>query len=94
MMPVYSNWQASSHSPVKCTDCHAPNNLSDKLRFKTKTALRDLKNIVTGQVPDMIHTTPESKEIIMQNCIRCHENTLTSYHLPVNTYCWNCHPIK
>lgn len=94
MMPQYSDWQNSNHSPVKCTECHAPNKLSDKLIFKAKTGLKDLYLVTTGKVPDMIHTTQESKAIIFRNCIRCHENTLVSYHIPVNTYCWNCHQIK
>lgn len=94
MMPTYSNWQASSHGPVKCSDCHSPHNLSDKIKFKATNGLRSLYDTVTGQVPDMIHLSQESREITMHNCIRCHESTLANYHIPVTTYCWNCHRIK
>lgn len=94
MMPTYDNWKASAHGPVKCTDCHQPNNFSDKLVFKAKNGLSSLYKTSTGQIPNMIHTSPESRDIILQNCVRCHENTLRTYHIPVNTYCWECHRVK
>ncbi len=94
MMPTYDNWKSSVHGPVKCTDCHQPNSLPDKLVFKIKNGLSSLYKTSTGQIPYMIHTSLESKNTILQNCIRCHENTLRNGHFPVNTYCWECHQVK
>lgn len=91
MDDAYASLQHSNHKQFKCTDCHAPHSYLPKISFKTKSGLRDLYVTTLGTVPQVIRATDESKEIITQNCIRCHQTTIEQVKMGQGRLCTDCH---
>jgi cytochrome c nitrite reductase small subunit len=97
MDDVYENWFHAPHERVtKCVDCHLPhdNPVSYWLE-KGRTGVHDVYVFSTGQSPDVIRAKPESKKIIQENCVRCHESAvetmMQNQSQPFERYCWDCH---
>lgn len=104
MTPYYASWQHSAHGQwTTCNDCHVPhNNVIEKYAFKAKDGLYHAAIFTLGTEPLAIRPRPESYEVIMDNCIRCHTDLNTQL---VNTglacykdvekgnakACWDCH---
>lgn len=91
MNDAYESLQLSSHKQFKCTDCHAPHSYFPKLSFKTRSGLRDLYVTTLGTTPQVIRATDESKEIIKQNCIQCHQTTVEQVGMGQGRLCTDCH---
>lgn len=96
MNDAYENWFHGPHEKVaECVDCHLPHeNPVAYYIEKGRTGMHDVFVFTTGQTPDTIRAKPETKDIIQNNCIRCHEtavqNMLESAQ-PMDRYCWACH---
>lgn len=96
MDAAYENWYHAPHEKVtECVDCHLPhdNPLSYWVE-KSRTGLHDVYFFSTGQTPEVIRAKPETKAIIQQNCIRCHQNTVETVMMgqqPFDRACWDCH---
>ena len=104
MAPYYATWQHGSHSQnTICLDCHVPHNNSiNKWFFKGKDGLRHTTVFLTKSEPQVIQAISGSSQVIMNNCIRCHEQLNNEF---VNTgkidykmvmkgegkACWDCH---
>ena len=75
MNPQYATWNHSSHREVaNCNDCHVPhNNVVNKYFFKAKDGLRHATIFTLRAEPQVIFIKDEGKEVVQQNCIRCHE---------------------
>lgn len=91
MDEAYLTLQHSNHKQFKCTDCHAPHSYIPKVIFKTKAGLRDLYVTTMGQTPQVIKATDETKEIIAENCRRCHESTVERIGMGQGRLCTDCH---
>ncbi len=91
MDEAYASLQHSNHKQFKCTECHAPHSYLPKVVFKTKSGLRDLYATTLGEVPQVIRATGESKEIITNNCIRCHRTTVEQTGMGQGRLCMDCH---
>lgn len=91
MDEAYDSLQHSNHKQFKCTECHAPHSYLPKVVFKTKSGVRDLYLTTLGEVPQVIHATDESKEIISVNCIRCHQTTVERIGMGQGRFCTDCH---
>jgi len=91
MREAYETHMNSNHSQFTCMDCHAPQETVSKLVFKTKSGMRDLYVTLTGQVPERIEVTEESREIIKNNCIRCHYRTVDHVEIGQEQHCTGCH---
>ncbi|MCT4603666.1 MAG: cytochrome c nitrite reductase small subunit [Marinifilum sp.] len=103
MAPQYATWNHSSHREVAtCNDCHVPhNNVFNKYFFKAKDGLRHASMFALRMEPEVIFILDEGKEVVHNNCIRCHSQQLTDPKLAVqvpnhahNTQdrvCWECH---
>ena len=103
MAPQYATWVHSSHRErAHCNDCHVPhNNFINKYYFKAKDGLRHATIFTLRNEPQVIFIREEGKEVVQQNCIRCHEDLIT--HEKVLAYtpefhrarsereCWECH---
>lgn len=105
MTPYYASWQHSSHANrATCNDCHVPHdNVIEKYAFKAKDGLYHAAIFTLGTEPQAIRPRDESYQVIMNNCIRCHQDLNTAL---VNTgticyedvkvgkgkACWDCHP--
>ncbi|MCG8697347.1 MAG: cytochrome c nitrite reductase small subunit [Bacteroidales bacterium] len=103
MAPQYATWNHSSHrEQATCNDCHVPhNNIFNKYFFKGKDGLRHATVFTLRNEPQVIFIKEEGKKVVQDNCVRCHENTLTDHKLLVinddihqnrtDRQCWECH---
>lgn len=103
MAPQYATWAHSSHrETANCNDCHVPhNNVFNKYYFKAKDGLRHATIFTLRAEPQVIFIKDAGKDVVQNNCLRCHSNLLSSFHegnLHTNFYiqkkqrnCWECH---
>ena len=103
MAPQYATWNHSSHREVAtCNDCHVPHdNVFNKYYFKAKDGLRHATIFTLREEPQVIQIREEGKEVVQQNCIRCHTKLLTddkinawnqtTNHNRIDRPCWECH---
>lgn len=103
MTPMYQSWKHSSHREVaNCNDCHVPhNNFANHYFFKAKDGLRHATIFTLRNEPQVIHIKDAGKEVVQQNCLRCHgelmaTNQLEQYsqshqHHRNDKKCWDCH---
>jgi len=104
MAPYYATWFHGSHANLTtCNDCHVPqNNTVKKWAFKGTDGMKHVTVFVTFNEPQVIRAHDSSAKVIMDNCIRCHEQLNTEF---VSTgrinymmaksgegkACWDCH---
>jgi len=103
MAPQYATWMHSSHrEKANCNDCHVPHdNVFNKYFFKAKDGLRHATMFTLRLEPQVIFIKEEGKEVVQDNCIRCHINQMRDDRMNkiTNTYaherserkCWECH---
>jgi cytochrome c nitrite reductase small subunit len=92
----YENWLHAPHANwAKCTDCHLPHgNFVSYYLEKGRQGAKDVYAFTTGNIPVAIRASDKSRQIIQDNCIRCHEGTVESVVMgaqPFDRYCWECH---
>lgn len=81
----------SLHAKLTCNECHAPYPLPAKLPFKAAEGLRDAFATVSGNIPDLIHAGVKTREVVQENCRRCHGSVLESVNMTVKSHCTDCH---
>lgn len=96
MDAAYENWIHAPHANwTECVDCHLPHdNAVNYWVVKGQTGIHDVVAFSTGQIPAAIRAKPETKEIIQNNCVRCHEQTVEVVVMgPMENdrFCWECH---
>ena len=104
MAPYYATWSHSSHSrDATCVDCHIPHeNAARKWMFKGKDGMKHAAVFMTRGESQVIQAVDASSSVIMNNCIRCHEQLNTEFVKAgrVNykmvkegegKACWDCH---
>jgi len=104
MAPFYATWMHSSHGrDATCNDCHVPHeNAARKWAFKGTDGIKHTSKFVTGAERDVITANPASSQVIMNNCIRCHEQLTNEFikdgrmnFMKTQTgdgkACWDCH---
>lgn len=97
MIPQYSTWQRSSHARVAvCNDCHVPHDsLLSKYWFKAKDGSRHSLLFTLRRERQVIQAIPDSREVIQDNCVRCHIRTVETAVAPVHAdfsrACVDCH---
>ena len=96
MTPEYASWQHSSHGRVtNCNDCHVPHSsLIAKFYFKGKDGSRHSYLFMLHREHQVIQAIPESRKVIQENCLRCHESVLqavTPVHADFDRSCTDCH---
>ena len=103
MAPQYATWNHSAHREVtNCNDCHVPhNNILNKYYFKAKDGLRHATMFTMRKEPQVIYIHDAGKEVVQENCIRCHSDKITDtkiltltteYHqYRTERKCWECH---
>ncbi len=104
MAPYYATWTHSSHSRVaNCNDCHVPHDsFFKKWFFKGKDGLRHAAIFTMRKEPQVIQALDASAEVIMDNCIRCHQQLNTEFvgtgrlvysevKCGKGKACWDCH---
>lgn len=95
MDAVYEGWYHGDHKDrAICSDCHLPQNPASKYLAKSESGIRDVTTFISGNIPDVIRATESSKEIIQQNCIRCHKETVENIadgRMDTDRNCFDCH---
>ena len=104
MAPYYATWNHSSHGRnTTCNDCHVPHdNAARKWLFKGMDGMRHAAIFTVRGEPQVIQATSSSASVIMDNCIRCHEQLNTefvktgriTYNMAqhgAGKACWDCH---
>ncbi len=103
MAPQYATYTHSSHREwAHCNDCHVPhNNVFNKYYFKAKDGLRHATMFTLRKEPQVIFIHKAGREVVQDNCIRCHEKLLRDetiiarndvfHHNRLDRPCWECH---
>ena len=104
LIPYYATWQHSSHGRnATCNDCHVPHeNMIRKYAFKGTDGMRHVGAFLAFSEPQSPAARDASAEVIMDNCIRCHEQLVTNLAGPgrysfmmtktgEGKACWDCH---
>nr|WP_321451959.1 cytochrome c nitrite reductase small subunit [uncultured Carboxylicivirga sp.] len=103
MAPQYSTWSHSAHREVAtCNDCHVPhNNVANTYYFKAKDGMRHATIFTMRAETQVIFIQDEGKEVVQQNCIRCHQHLISNekvlakvpdIHFNIDDRkCWECH---
>ncbi len=75
MAPQYATWFHSSHRNfTNCNECHVPHdNILNKYYFKAKDGLRHATIFTLRMEPQVITIKEEGKQVVHENCLRCHE---------------------
>ena len=103
MYPEYATWEKGSHGRVTvCNDCHVPqDNIIRKYMFKASDGLRHATMFTFRMEPQVIRIKDAGREVVQENCIRCHANYLhpvalraigaESIYENSDGVCWDCH---
>ena len=65
----------SIHAQFDCNECHTPHAIAQKLPYKAAVGMHDIYVNTTSTIPDLIHTQQKMKDVIQENCLRCHVGT-------------------
>ena len=95
MGTVYEGWGHSTHRPwATCNDCHTPHDFVRKYITKATNGIRHVTAFATGNIPSAIRALPQSRDVIQENCIRCHEDAVSliaAGQMDAGRYCFECH---
>ncbi len=80
---------ATSHEALSCSDCHVPHGLEGLIE-KYKTGIRHVMVNASGEVPEVIRLRPQDREVVVNNCVRCHTGEEHFENTGTNS-CLNCH---
>lgn len=96
MSPQYATWNHSSHREVaNCNDCHVPhNNVFNKYFFKAKDGMRHASVFTMRNEPQVIFIKEEGKQVVHDNCIRCHSDLITDSKLMQKTDLYHTHRMN
>lgn len=94
MDTVYEAFTRSPHGKLDCNDCHAPtDNVVNKMAFKARAGLGHIymNTLGASRIPDVLHATEASVDVVNKNCISCHEYTLDNVAHDSKGTCIGCH---
>lgn len=95
MRDQYDGWQKSSHHSVAtCNSCHVPHELVPKYLTKLENGFWHAKGFTLMDFPEPIRIRPQSKDVVQQNCLLCHQTTVSEMTAHVESDdidCVMCH---
>ena len=95
MDAAYEGWYHAAHQGwAVCADCHTPHAFIPKYLYKAKSGLHDVIAFSTGNIPAAFHAKSDTKKIVQENCIRCHEVAVSAIMDEVQEFdrkCFDCH---
>lgn len=95
MDAVYEGWYHAGHSEwTTCNECHTPHAIIPKYFVKAKSGYHHVTTFLFGEIPDAIRAKESSREVVQENCIRCHEETVSTVAdgaMDSGRYCFECH---
>ena len=94
MDSAFGSFQESSHAHLDCNDCHAPtDSFLTKMTFKARTGAGHIyyNTVGRGSIPDVLHATTDSVDVVNINCISCHEPSMRLISHDAKETCSDCH---
>jgi cytochrome c nitrite reductase small subunit len=99
MDAVYEGWFHGGHKNwANCNDCHTPHELIPKYWVKATSGYHHVTAFSFGNIPDAIRAKEASRQVVQENCIRCHTSTVedilvsaTGPEMDNERYCFECH---
>jgi cytochrome c nitrite reductase small subunit len=95
MDAAYEGWYHAGHKQwAVCGDCHTPHEIIPKYWVKAQSGFRHVSAFMLGHFPTALRARESTREIVNENCIRCHEETVsTLFESPMefDRYCFECH---
>jgi len=95
MDAVYESWYHGGHQEwATCSDCHTPHAIIPKYIVKAVSGYHHVSAFTLGNVPDAIRAKESSKEVVQENCERCHAETIANTNeglMEGDRYCFECH---
>lgn len=94
MDTVYEAFNRSPHAKLDCNDCHAPtDSITNKMLFKARAGLGHIymNTLGASRIPDVLHATESSVDVVNKNCISCHQYTLENVAHDSKGTCIGCH---
>jgi len=95
MDAAYEGWYHGGHRPfAACNDCHVPHSLIPKYFVKARSGMNHVLHFTMGWIPEPLRAKPSTDEIIQENCIRCHTETVSMIadgQMDSGRYCFECH---
>ena len=68
----------SSHRELDCVECHLPHdNYPHYLIEKGRTGMVDMYHEMMRDYPERIKLDKDSRKMVSENCLRCHESTMS-----------------
>lgn len=76
MQEQYDAWTHASHGRVAtCNDCHVPHSsVLAKYYVKAEHGYRHSKGFTFQDFHEPIRITPDSRRVVVDNCVRCHQS--------------------
>jgi cytochrome c nitrite reductase small subunit len=79
MDAVYEGWYHGMHKNwANCNDCHTPHALIPKYWVKAQSGYHHVTAFIFGNIPDAIRAKEASQNVVQENCIRCHTETVAN----------------
>ena len=95
MDAAYEGWFHGQHKLwAKCNDCHTPHDFIPKYITKGINGFNHVSAFSFGEIPNAIRAKETSRDIIQENCIRCHAETVANVadgQMDAERYCFECH---
>jgi cytochrome c nitrite reductase small subunit len=99
MDAVYEGWYHGGHKAwTTCNDCHTPHAFIPKYYTKALSGYHHVSAFLLGDIPDAIRARESQREIIQENCIRCHTETVSNLDWNMGytegeqpRHCYECH---
>jgi len=93
MNQVFEGWTKGGHQHVAvCNDCHVPHDFFGKWFTKADNGFHHSWAFTFKKIPVSIRARQMSKEIVQNNCIRCHSQIFEHLSpLEEDRNCVTCH---
>jgi len=94
MRPFFANIDRSPHRAETCSDCHLPHeNIFRHYAFKARDGMWDTAMYLTFNESHAIKLHERSRQVIIDNCIRCHRAAMsfTESFGETDRFCGDCH---
>lgn len=99
MDAVYEGWYHGGHKQwANCNDCHTPHAFIPKYYTKALSGYHHVSAFLLGDIPDAIRAKQSQREVVQENCIRCHTETIADLTWDMaysegeqERFCYECH---
>lgn len=95
MDAAYESWFHAGHKEwAACNDCHTPHDFIPKYIVKAESGYHHVTAFTFGTYPVNIRAKEESREVIQENCVRCHTTAVESIadgQKDADRFCFECH---